>query len=842
MKLFAVRAVLIVLVAIGLFFVADFFVAVPSLERVVMNQKRELIRELTNSAWNILAKFENDERNGVLTRDEAQQAAIRQIRTLHYGIELKDYFWINDMHPRMVIHPYRTDLNGTDLTDFVDPRGKRLFMEVVQTVREQGAGYVTYMWQWMDDPERIVPKISYVKGFEPWGWIIGTGVYIDDIQKEINDARRNVIAVSFGILMLSTALLLIFLYESLRTETRRRKAEQALKISEERYRMLAESAGECLFMGIEDGALLANHNLLSLLGYAPEEFAKLQIADFVADTEAGTGSAVDRITGVMQGRDVPLRYETALRAKDGRLHEVTLALSHIAIQGRCGFIAVASEITPHRTREIQQERILTELQSLVFFLDRPVGDICSRTLLQIPGSDSLETAAAAMKQHNAPVVAVQDDAGGIAGLVSRETALRHLAGCRQPGSMTIGALVREVPGKVQEKALAYEAFVRMQEHDFDPIEVVDQNGNLTGVVTERDVLMLQSYSPTLMQLEIEGAGSADELIRINKRLPELIRILIRTGLKASHVNRIITQNTQAIVRKAIEFAFDRHGPAPCEFDFMVLGSEGRFEQTLKTDQDNAIIYRDPPPEQAEPARTYFLTLGNEVCTILNQVGYAWCDGGIMARNPQWNQPLSEWKKTFAGWMTTLEAEDLLMARIFFDFRTGSGRGELVRQLQDSLNDMIETHPRFFYLLARNGLLYEPPLTRFGGFVLSESPDNRSGIDIKSAMTLIVDFARTYALKHHIWLTNTPDRLDALAAAGVLPADSVREMIQAFDYLMQIRIEHQVRALELLKPPDNIIEPDSVTSVEQKILKEIFSDIRHYQSKLSYDFTGTMQHG
>ncbi|MBN1878838.1 cache domain-containing protein [bacterium] len=842
MKLFAVRAVLIVMIAISLFFVADFFVAVPSLERIVMDQKRELIRELTNSAWNILAKFENDERTGILTRDQAQREAIRQIQTLHYGIELKDYFWINDMHPRMVIHPYRTDLNGKDLTDFVDPRGKRLFMEVVRVVRENGAGYVSYMWQWMDDPNRVVPKISYVKGFEPWGWIIGTGVYIDDIQKEISQARRNVIAVSFGILLLSTSLLIVLLYESLKTERKRRLAEQALKISEERYRLLVESAGECIFMGIRDAPLLANHNLLSLLGYTPEEFSQLEISDFLVQTEEEKGCGEFWVNKVLQGEGVPSRYETALRSRDGRLHDITLALSHIVIQDRHGFIAVASEITPKRAREIQQEKILMELQSLVFFLDRPVGEICSRSFPELPETDTLEAAAAAMKRDDAPVVAVQDANGRISGLVSRETVLRHLAGCKQPGIMSIGSLVREIPGKVSEKALAYEAYVRMQEHDFDPIEVIDQVGHLTGVITERDVLMLQNYSPTLLQLEIENATSASELIRINQRLPELIRILIRAGLKASHVNQIITQNTQAMVHKALEFAFDRYGPAPCEFDFMVLGSEGRFEQTLKTDQDNAIIYRDPPLEQAESARQYFLTLGTEVCTILNDVGYIWCEGGIMARNQEWNQPLSAWKKTFSGWLTALEADDLLMAKIFFDFRTGSGRGDLVTQLQSALDGTIDEHPRFFYLLARNVLLYEPPLTRFGGFVITDGPDGRKGIDIKSAMTLIVDFARIYSLKHHIWLTNTPDRLNALAAADVLPESSVKEMVQAFDYLMQIRIENQVRALERQGRPGNIIDPDSLTSIEQKILKEIFSEIRHFQAKLSYDFTGTMLHG
>jgi len=139
-----------------------------------MDQKRLMIRELTESAWNVLSRFEAEERAGTMTRAEAQNAAIAQTRNLHYGQESKDYFWIIDMHPRMVVHPYRPDLEGSDLSGFEDPAGKHLFVEMVDVVREGGSGYVDYMWQWKDDSARIVPKLSYVKGFEPWGWILWT--------------------------------------------------------------------------------------------------------------------------------------------------------------------------------------------------------------------------------------------------------------------------------------------------------------------------------------------------------------------------------------------------------------------------------------------------------------------------------------------------------------------------------------------------------------------------------------------------------------------------------------------------------------------------------------------
>ena len=204
---FVLRFVVPIVLSIALFILAIFFMLIPLIEENSMDRKREMIQELTRSAWNIMAKLENDERNGLLTREQAQQQVIDQISNLHYGLEMKDYFWINDMHPRMVIHPYRSDLNGRDVTDYVDPDGRHVFRVIVETVKKNGAGFVRYKWQAHDNIDHIVPKLSYVKGFEPWGWIIGTGIYVDDIKAEISAINRHVILFS-GIILIIMLLLM----------------------------------------------------------------------------------------------------------------------------------------------------------------------------------------------------------------------------------------------------------------------------------------------------------------------------------------------------------------------------------------------------------------------------------------------------------------------------------------------------------------------------------------------------------------------------------------------------------------------------------------------------------
>lgn len=228
-KSFLLRVVVPTILTIILFISGIVFMIIPTIEKNSLDRKREMIRELTTSAWNILAKLENDEKQGLLTREQAQRQAIDQIRTLHYGQAVKDYFWINDMTPMMVIHPYRTDLNGKDLSDYKDPDGKHVFVEFVNIVKRQGSGFVEYKWQSYDNQNLVLPKISYVKGFAPWGWIIGTGIYIEDIKAEIALLTDRVIKISLIILLIMTFLLCSIISISYQTHRRQRTAEVALQ-------------------------------------------------------------------------------------------------------------------------------------------------------------------------------------------------------------------------------------------------------------------------------------------------------------------------------------------------------------------------------------------------------------------------------------------------------------------------------------------------------------------------------------------------------------------------------------------------------------------------------------
>ncbi|MGD8296095.1 MAG: cache domain-containing protein, partial [Desulfobacterales bacterium] len=228
-----VRIILPVSLTVILFVMTIFLLLLPMIEEKLMDGKREMIRELTESSWSILVAHAQEERDGLVTRQKAQTSAIENLRRLRYGPELKDYFWINDMHPHIVMHPYRPDLEGKDISGFTDPNGKRLFVEFVKVVKANSAGYVDYEWQWKDDPNRIVPKISYVKGFLPWGWIVGTGIYVEDVRAEIASITRKLTLICLGILFVIVVLSIYIVRRSVIVEQEKKQAEDTAWLRQE---------------------------------------------------------------------------------------------------------------------------------------------------------------------------------------------------------------------------------------------------------------------------------------------------------------------------------------------------------------------------------------------------------------------------------------------------------------------------------------------------------------------------------------------------------------------------------------------------------------------------------
>lgn len=338
---FWLRLFLPTVAAILLFVSSIFIIILPQSRDNLLEQKRLMIRELTASAASIIEHNIEMVRSGELSLEEAQSKAALEISALRYGDENKDYFWITDMMPNMVMHPYRTDLTGADLSNYVDDEdrsGKRLFVEFVKLVEQSNEGYLEYYWQWKDDPERMAPKLSYVRGIPEWDWIIGTGVYINDVDIEISNLTRKIF-ITFSLITLGLVILLLYiLRQSLQIEEQRRRAETGLIEAKDRYRTLVESSNEGYVLELEGEHVYSNLTFQRMLGCGEEESLSREIWSTIIPDIPVNKPARKNLKDVFLGKTVRGEFEARARKQNGEMIDVVMQVSRIFFSDKNGHV------------------------------------------------------------------------------------------------------------------------------------------------------------------------------------------------------------------------------------------------------------------------------------------------------------------------------------------------------------------------------------------------------------------------------------------------------------------------------------------------------------------------
>lgn len=472
------------------------------------------------------------------------------------------------------------------------------------------------------------------------------------------------------------------------------------------------------------------------------------------------------------------------------------------------------------------------------FLDQPVKNFFQKKLITCVVDESIRNAANLMSRSRVSSIFITNPKHDFVGVVTDNDLRRKVVANGYDINKPVADIMSSPLKSISNDAIVFEALMSMMQKNIKHLAVSDSKGHISGIITNQDLLVAQGNSPFFLMHEIFAAKNEKGIFNKHKQLPRIIQGLINSGAKAKNINRLITAVSDASVYKIIEFALDELGPPPTDFIFMALGSEGRREQTLKTDQDNAIIFNDAQPDLENTAGEYFLKLGEKVCTWLDRAGYDFCKGNVMAKNPQWCQGLSTWKKYFSSWIFTADPEDLLQASIFFDFRGIYGNMGLVNDLRSYLFDNLGEWKGFFRNLTENALYFKPPIGFFRNFVVESKGRHRHVFDIKSAMMPIVDFARIYSLKHNISATNTQERLLQLYRGKFINRHQYNELDQSYSFLMQLRFVRQITAIIKEETvADNYVNPKKLSRIEQTMLKEIFKRTERFQAKLGFDFMG-----
>lgn len=460
----------------------------------------------------------------------------------------------------------------------------------------------------------------------------------------------------------------------------------------------------------------------------------------------------------------------------------------------------------------------------------------TQTINSCPTSTSIRDAAKQMTTNRRSYILVRSENGYYEGIITdqilRSKAIAEGIGMDEP----VTAIMRGPIYTIDSEEFVFEAILKMFRRKINYL-LVKRSGKVVGIVGLGRLLNAQGKSPFLFIQSIRSSYDTKILQDKWREVPEMVDSLIERGTRPEIVNQIVSSISDAITQNIIGKAIRKLGPPPSRFVFIALGSEGRREQSLKTDQDNAIIFEDVPEEEQEQTQTYFLQLGKLISDELNTVGFSYCQGKLMASNPAWNQSLSVWKKYYLDWISQPMGERALIASVFFDAKAIYGHFPLMKELLSYVQGVLEERgSSFLAQLARHSLVNRPPLGWFGMLQETTSED-RKGINIKRAMQTITDYARIYSLREQLRLTNTGERLKGLIPSAVLSEAEFTELHQAYYFMMRLRLTHQTRLIMEGNSPDNMIPLASLSKIEQVTLREIFKVIEKYQKRLSTVYLG-----
>ena len=493
-----------------------------------------------------------------------------------------------------------------------------------------------------------------------------------------------------------------------------------------------------------------------------------------------------------------------------------------------------TSVTRYMDRSLQELRTQTGLmgdtERLLYSLS--VGEVPSRPAIVCERDTSIRAAAQMLANSKATCVFVMNGEGHAVGIVTD----RDFAGKVVAPGLSLEHKVDEIMSSpvvsVESTDHLFQALLAMVSRDIHHVLVTDQ-GRPAGVLTAHDLMVLQGKSPLNVVRFIEAQTNIRDLAAAQTRIAGLLPLLLREGAKATHLTRVVAEINDRLMAKILQFAEAKLGPPPVPYCWVVLGSEGRREQTFKTDQDNALIYADGTDDAS--VDEYFSQLAAFAQDALSTCGYPPCPGNYMASNPRWRQPLRVWTNYFQNWIREAELHGTEDALIFFDMRPVAGELSLYKQLSDEVRPQLQDARLFKSILAYSSTTHKPPIGFFRSLVLERSGEHKNQLDLKTFGTgPVVNAARVFAVDAGIAQTNTADRLSALAAIEK-DVSVFQDLAEAFEFLTLLRLEHQLQQVRNGDVLSNYIDPESLTHLQRSLLKETFRAVVRGQALVEERF-------
>ncbi len=466
----------------------------------------------------------------------------------------------------------------------------------------------------------------------------------------------------------------------------------------------------------------------------------------------------------------------------------------------------------------------------------PLSQITKREPVTVTLATSLREAITIMDRHKIGSIIVVEPARNMPlGIFTLRDLLHRVTLPQVSLDEPIASVMTAGVITVKPETTAYEASLIMARRGLRHLLVVDDTAKLLAIVSQNDLFALQRSNLKDVSNDIRLARDLPTLQACAKEVERIALGLLTQGVAAAQLTEFVSTLNDLLTLRVIELTHDEFDLPEVKWCWLALGSEGRYEQTLCTDQDNGIIFECDDPTGAEALRQQFLPFAQAVNQKLDACGFPLCKGGIMAGNPQWCLSLPEWRARFRDWIEHPQPKALLNAAIFFDFRPLYGFEALSDALRTWLLEATRDAQLFLRLMADNALQCAPPLGLIRDFVFDDNKDYPNTLDLKMyGSRPFVDAARLLSLTHGVRHTSTAQRLLGASKSVNFGGDDVAAMVDGFYYIQLLRLRHQHQVLGQ-SGGGNRINPDQLNELDRHILKEAFKQARKLQSRLKMDY-------
>ncbi len=438
-----------------------------------------------------------------------------------------------------------------------------------------------------------------------------------------------------------------------------------------------------------------------------------------------------------------------------------------------------------------------------------------------------DTAVVMAEKGVSSVMVIGASLAELKGIFTDRDMRRRVVAARQELSQPVSQFMTPEPVTVDADDPALEALLTMNDSGIHHLPVL-RDGELAGVITLTDLYCALNNHPIYLSASIRRQPDAASVAEVSQRRFDLLGQLISMGMSARAIGNMMTSVTDAATQRLVTLAEAELGPSPMPYAWVCFGSQARREQTGRTDQDNGIIMEREPNEEES---AYFRELSERVCNHLNDCGFVYCPGEIMASNPKWRMSLKGWQQQFAQWIDAPEPKPLMYASIFFDQRAVCGETALVDRLSEFTFQRTGGNSIFLRFMAENALAQRPPLGFFRRFVLEQDGEHgETGLNLKQrGVVPIISLARMRALELGIAAPETWERLREIDQQ---PSQSAASLRDAMDVIGQARLRHQLSQWETGEAVSNWVNPDELSPLARRNLKAAFTIVADAQGAMA----------